>query len=68
MLVLYWLYVGLLLDLVCYLFAAITRKTGNNFWGRPIEPEKSYSRFSPILTKAKMELVTKGKPTPPTLN
>ena len=28
------------------LFEAITRKTGKNFWGRPTEPEKSFSRFS----------------------
>ena len=34
------------------LFAAITRKTGNNFLGRPIEPEKKVILvFSPMLTK-----------------
>lgn len=28
------------------IIATINRKTGNNFWGRFFEPEKSYSRFS----------------------
>jgi hypothetical protein len=41
------LYGGLMYGLsIPRLFAAITRKTGKNFRGRPTEPEKSFSRFS----------------------
>ena len=46
-------YGGLIYGLsITRLFAAITRKTGKNFRGRPTEPEKSFSRFPPVVTKA----------------
>ena len=37
------------LSLIWFILQVHSGKTGNNFWSRPIELEKSYSRFNPQI-------------------